>query len=318
MPMRTMHVVNRQVANVANLERVAEMTGGKAYYNTNGMEQVIGEVVHNGSNYYTLAYATTNQEWHGQFRKIKVEVNRPGVHLQYRDGYHAYDPGQREAQKIDALKRETAARAAAGEKEDLEAEGASSSAPGAQPDAPASASDKDETVVHHAAKGGFDSAMALGAIAPTEIVFQASVNSGTQPEQLARGSVQPKTNFLKSEWQHKPFRTYAVAIHADARPLRLTRTAEGILHGSVDFVAVVYQQTGEQVNSISITASFDLTLGQYRTLLAKGLDQKLEIAVPVKGNFFLRLGVHDMVGDQVGALEIPVDQVKLNQPASGL
>jgi hypothetical protein len=32
----------------------------------------------------------------------------------------------------------------------------------------------------------------------------------------------------------------------------------------------------------------------------------------VKGSFFLRLGIHDKNGDQVGALEIPVDQIKLD------
>ena len=35
----------------------------------------------------------------------------------------------------------------------------------------------------------------------------------------------------------------------------------------------------------------------------------------MKGNFFLRLGVHDMEGDQVGALEIPVDQIRLDVAA---
>ena len=48
-----------------------------------------------------------------------------------------------------------------------------------------------------------------------------------------------------------------------------------------------------------------------------GLHTKEEIAIPVKGNFFFRLGVHDKVGDQVGALEIPVDQIRLGVPAAG-
>ncbi len=59
----------------------------------------------------------------------------------------------------------------------------------------------------------------------------------------------------------------------------------------------------------------NLTADRYRELLVSGLQAKEEIAIPVKGNFFLRLGVHDKEGDQVGALEIPVDQIRLDVAA---
>jgi hypothetical protein len=37
----------------------------------------------------------------------------------------------------------------------------------------------------------------------------------------------------------------------------------------------------------------------------------------VKGDYFLRLGLHDATGDQSGALEIPVDEVKLGVAGAG-
>jgi hypothetical protein len=43
-----------------------------------------------------------------------------------------------------------------------------------------------------------------------------------------------------------------------------------------------------------------------------------EIAVPVKGNYFLRVGVHDLESDRIGALEIPVDQVRAGVSGQGL
>jgi hypothetical protein len=55
-----------------------------------------------------------------------------------------------------------------------------------------------------------------------------------------------------------------------------------------------------------------MTTDQYRELLVSGLQRKKQIAIPAKGNFFLRLGVHDKESDQVGALEIPVDRINLN------
>ena len=41
----------------------------------------------------------------------------------------------------------------------------------------------------------------------------------------------------------------------------------------------------------------------------------MTIAVPAKGNFFFRLGIHDTIGDKAGAMEVPVDNVQLGVPA---
>jgi len=53
----------------------------------------------------------------------------------------------------------------------------------------------------------------------------------------------------------------------------------------------------------------DMSEDRYRQLLAHGLQAQEQIAVPVKGNYFLRVGVHDVPSDHIGALEIPVDEV---------
>ena len=62
----------------------------------------------------------------------------------------------------------------------------------------------------------------------------------------------------------------------------------------------------------------DLTEASYQEVLQKGLSIKSQIAIPVKGNYFLRLGVHNVDGDQIGALEIPMDQVRLDAAGSGV
>jgi hypothetical protein len=38
----------------------------------------------------------------------------------------------------------------------------------------------------------------------------------------------------------------------------------------------------------------------------------------VKGNYFLRVGVHDVASDRIGALEIPVDEVHAGVAGQGL
>jgi VWFA-related protein len=299
--------------NHANMDEIAEQTGGKAYYNTNDFTRVIEDVIRTGSSYYSIAYGTTNTKWNGEFRNIKIAVDRPDVQLQHKNGYYAYNFDAREQAGIEAIEKRMADAA-----EQQESGGTANNQP------PAGTQDSGATAnnpalgatVHHSTTGGFDAAMGLGAIPPTEIVFGARLQPDTSTEKLNKNAAMPPDNFLKPEWQHKPFRNFAIFYDADMHKVRFTRTPDGMRHGAVEFVAVVYSNDGEEVNSIIETASMDVTAERYRELLVSGLQMKEEIAIPAKGVFFLRLGVHDKVGDQVGALEIPVDQIKLNVAAA--
>ena len=74
------------------MQEMADRTGGRAFYNTNGIDAAIRKSIEDGSTYYTLAYYPENKNWNGKFRKIHVKVNRSGVKLRYRLGYYAVDP----------------------------------------------------------------------------------------------------------------------------------------------------------------------------------------------------------------------------------
>jgi VWFA-related protein len=74
------------------MQEMADRTGGRAFYNTNGIDEAIRKSLDDGSTYYTLAYYPENKDWNGKFRKIQVKVNRPGVRLRYRMGYYAVNP----------------------------------------------------------------------------------------------------------------------------------------------------------------------------------------------------------------------------------
>lgn len=74
------------------MQEMADRTGGRAFYNTNGIDGAIRKSIEDGSTYYTLAYYPENKNWNGKFRKIHVKVNRSGVKLRYRMGYYAVDP----------------------------------------------------------------------------------------------------------------------------------------------------------------------------------------------------------------------------------
>jgi VWFA-related protein len=74
------------------MNQMAEATGGKAFMNTNDLKSAVGKAIEAGSNYYTLAYTPTNPKEDGEYRKIEVKLNRPGVKLAYRRGYFTDEP----------------------------------------------------------------------------------------------------------------------------------------------------------------------------------------------------------------------------------
>jgi VWFA-related protein len=80
---------NRRNADHATMDEIADDTGGKAIYNTNGLSDALARVVEHGSNYYTLFYSPTSMTENGQFRKIRIKLAKNDYKLAYRRGYYA-------------------------------------------------------------------------------------------------------------------------------------------------------------------------------------------------------------------------------------
>ncbi len=71
----------------------ADNTGGRTVTRTNDPETRVGEMfVENGS-YYLLGIEPTRRPAVGEFRPIRVQVNRPGVVVRTRTGYFGEAPG---------------------------------------------------------------------------------------------------------------------------------------------------------------------------------------------------------------------------------
>ena len=71
------------------LASLAQDTGGRTFYDTNDLGEAFQEVQSENSSYYMLGYSPTNTRSDGRFRKIRVEVTRPGVKVLARPGYYA-------------------------------------------------------------------------------------------------------------------------------------------------------------------------------------------------------------------------------------
>ena len=74
---------------VLDMDYWAHHTGGRAFYFTNGLDQAIHKALDDSEVTYTLGYYPNGLAWNGEYRHIKVRVDRKGVHLRYRQGYYA-------------------------------------------------------------------------------------------------------------------------------------------------------------------------------------------------------------------------------------
>jgi VWFA-related protein len=74
------------------LYRMSGDTGGKFLKGNNDIGQGLERINQEIQARYTLAYRSTNQNFDGTFRKVKIEVRRPDAQLSSRSGYYAIPP----------------------------------------------------------------------------------------------------------------------------------------------------------------------------------------------------------------------------------
>jgi hypothetical protein len=87
---KTFEMLNDLQASQDNLRAMAAETGGFAVTGSpKAVENAFDRVRIENSNYYILAYSSTNEARDGKFRRIEVRVRRPGIRVEARRGYVA-------------------------------------------------------------------------------------------------------------------------------------------------------------------------------------------------------------------------------------
>lgn len=95
------------------LATLAADTGGRTFYDLNDFAPAFQQVQQENSSYYMLGYSPTNTRSDGRFRRIRVEVDRPGVKVEARPGYFApknfrqYTSEDKEVQLQQAMELDT-------------------------------------------------------------------------------------------------------------------------------------------------------------------------------------------------------------------
>jgi VWFA-related protein len=73
------------------LEELTEQTGGRSWFpsDVSDISNITPDIAHEIRNQYILAYTPSNLAADGSYRKVRVEVNIPGVVVRTRSGYYA-------------------------------------------------------------------------------------------------------------------------------------------------------------------------------------------------------------------------------------
>jgi hypothetical protein len=264
------------------MKEMAEATGGRAFVNTNGLTEAVQTAIEAGSNYYTVAYSPTNENWNGAFRRIQVKIDKPGATLAYRRGYYADDPNK-------------PAQGAPPQN------GQSQNAPGqnAQP-APHPYNAMRQAMMH-------------GAPDPTQLVFVADVRPTTTDTEATA----MQTNQLGKNVQG-PFRRYSIMFAVNPSQVNFAAAQDGTYKFGLEFVTLVYDADGALVNEQANGIVAGIPDAKLADTLKRDIIYRQQISVPAKGEYYFHIGMRDRNTDNVGALEIPSAVVAKLPPATAV
>lgn len=87
----TMELGSRSVKGRYTLEKIAEASGGYAFFPTSlkSLNEVMEKLRAGMRSQYSLGYKPLNQTRDGSWREIEITCRRPGIKLRYRKGYNA-------------------------------------------------------------------------------------------------------------------------------------------------------------------------------------------------------------------------------------
>lgn len=266
-----------QAAEHATMDQMASDTGGRAFYNTNGLADAAARAIDAGTNYYTLAYTPADHHWNGAYRSIRVELTgawaAQGLKLSYRHGYFADDPdGPRRNRPLAEAAQSPAAQASAAYAQ---------------------------------------AAITRGAPAPSDILFKVRV----LPLARATADKLPPDNQPDPRGTLKPpFRNFSVDFAVVSNDIPLTNETDGRHKGEIEFDALVYDADGNLLNDASKRVTLNLSPETYQRFRASGLGFHLEVGAPARQESFLRLVVRDVPRNRFGVVEIPTAQVSRLAP----
>jgi VWFA-related protein len=265
---------DQQSAEHQTMDSVADSTGGRAFYNTNGLGEAMHSAMTDGSTYYTLVYAPTNTKFDGRWRTVKVVLREPGYHLSYREGYFAGT----EAPPPGSVAPTVAEKSA----QDIFLDASM------EHGAPASTQLFFSTGVYPVG----------GIVAATPAEMEALKNF----EKIKLRKIKHKLEPEALRVQH-----YRVSFAVLGRSLELPAQAEGKYESNMTFALAAYTADGTVTNGMQVDVRNLVPLLQYAKIRTEGYRAELNFVSPVDADW-MRIAVRDNVSGHLGTVEIPLPQ----------
>lgn len=148
-------------------------------------------------------------------------------------------------------------------------------------------------------------ALMRGALDATQVLFKVKVEQAPGTEAKLPADNQPDAKQMKP-----PYRHFTISYSIDVHGIDFATSPDGNYRGNFEYGVRVYNADGDEiVNSVSTTINPILPPTVYRSMLRGGANATQQIDVPATGDYFLRIAVHDMASDRVGAIEVPTASI---------
>lgn len=245
------------------MDQIAADTGGKAFYNANGIEQVMNIAMEQEANYYALSYTPANKTYDGKFRRIKVTLANGDKknHVIHRSGYFAVDPDAPSAQSKDAATGFGLASM--------------------QHDAPQSRQLLFEARIVPIGKPFL-------AMDPRGIHSSATKRKKHESDRVSMEPIE--------------MQRYEVDYAITPSQVYFDSTPDGLEHGAMNFMLASFDGDGTVRTSIASRVKRDLKPDEFQDVMTGGFRLHQQVDVPVAAAF-LRLGVQDAITGRLGTLE---------------
>lgn len=254
----------QQMSEHGIMDKIAADTGGRAFYNTNGIQQAMALALEQETNYYALSYTPTNRKYDGKFRKIKIAL-APGdkkLHVVHRSGYFAIDP-------------ETAAESSKDASRGFGLAAMQHGSPQA----------------HQV----YFEARVVPVGKPRNIVLPVASKAPPSKKKKRQQEAHPQEPV---EAQH-----YVVDYVVTPNQLRFDTNPQGARHGIINFMTTSFDEDATLRTAVVSRAVTDFEPEGFQEVLAGGLRLRQQVDVPVQATW-LRLGVQDALSGRLGTVEI--------------
>lgn len=147
-------------------------------------------------------------------------------------------------------------------------------------------------------------ANAMGFMAPQsgEVLFQVEV---VKPAAADAAKIIGEPVF-----EGVPHGTYQLNALIDFGTVQFSPDTEGKMHGVIDVATVIYDKSGKVQDSRSDRASLTLDDTRYQAMLKGGMRYHQVVAVPDKGDGYVRMAVHDAMTDKLGTVQISMANLR--------